>query len=79
MSGLKLACPLELIQFESGKRDQFNEGVDMPRKRFTPEEIIVKPGDAEVLISQSRTLSMDFRSLRLTDQTYYRWRNEYGE
>lgn len=50
----------------------------MPRKRFTPEEIIRKLREAEVLISQGQTMALVCRSLGVTDQTYYRWRKEYG-
>jgi len=50
----------------------------MPRKRFSPEEIIRKSREAEALISQGQTMALVCRSLEVTDQTYYRWRQKYG-
>lgn len=50
----------------------------MPRKRFTPEEIIHKLREAEVLLSQGQTVPEAARQLGVAEQTYYRWRKEYG-
>ena len=50
----------------------------MPRRRYTPEEIISKLREAEVLLSQGRTVGQACKSLGVSDQTYYRWRKEYG-
>ena len=50
----------------------------MGRKRFTPEQIIRKLREAEVLISKGMTIPEASRKLGVTDQTYYRWRKEYG-
>jgi len=50
----------------------------MGKKRFTPEQIIGKLREAEVLQSQGESLEMICRKLGVTDQTYYRWRKEYG-
>lgn len=50
----------------------------MPRKRYTPEQIISKLREAEVLLSQGRTVSQASKQLGVSDQTYYRWRREYG-
>jgi putative transposase len=50
----------------------------MPRKRYTPEEIIHKLREAEVLLSQGQTVAEAARQLGVTEQTYYRWRKEYG-
>ena len=48
------------------------------RKRHTPEQIIRKLREAEVLLSQGRTVKEVSRELGVTEQTYYRWRKEYG-
>ena len=54
-------------------------GIDeMPRKRFKPEEIIQKLREAEVLLSQGKNVAEACRQIGVTDQTYYRWRKEYG-
>ena len=50
----------------------------MPRKRTTPEQIISKLREAEVLLSQGHTVAHVAKQLGVTEQTYYRWRKEYG-
>ena len=50
----------------------------MPRKYFTAEQIISKLREAEVLISQGKTAAEASRALSISEQTYYRWRKEYG-
>ncbi len=50
----------------------------MARKIFTPEEIISKLREAEVLLSQGQEVKAVCRSLGISEQTYYRWRQEYG-
>ena len=50
----------------------------MPRKRYTPEQIINSLREAEVLMSQGSTAAEASRHLGITEQTYYRWRKEYG-
>ncbi len=50
----------------------------MPRKRYTPEQIISKLREAEVLLSQGQTVAQASKQLGVRDQTYYRWRREFG-
>ncbi len=50
----------------------------MPKKRYTPEQIINSLREAEVLMSQGSTAAQAARHLGITQQTYYRWRKEYG-
>ena len=50
----------------------------MPRVRYRPEQIINKLRQAEVLVSQGRTVSEAAKELEISDHTYYRWRREYG-
>jgi transposase-like protein len=50
----------------------------MARKRFTPEEIISKLREVEVLLSKGGTVLEGARQIGVTEQTYYRWRKEYG-
>ena len=50
----------------------------MPRKRYTPEQIISKLREAEVLLSQGQTVTQASKQLSVSEQTYYRWRKEYG-
>jgi transposase-like protein len=50
----------------------------MVRKVFKPEQIINKLREAEVLLSQGLTIGEASRKIGVTEQTYYRWRREYG-
>ena len=48
------------------------------RKTYSAEEIITKLREAEVLIGQGKTAQEASRALGISEQTYYRWRKEYG-
>ncbi len=50
----------------------------MANKRHTPEQVINTLRQAAVAISAGRTVSEASRQIGVTEQTYYRWRNEYG-
>jgi len=50
----------------------------MKKKGFSAEEIIRKLREAEVLLSQGSLVGEVSRKLGVTEQTYYRWRREYG-
>ena len=50
----------------------------MPKKGYSPEQIINKLREAEVLISQGTAMAMVTKNIGVTEQTYYRWRKEYG-
>ncbi len=50
----------------------------MPRKRHTPEQIIRKLREAEVELAKGLATGEVVRKLAITEQTYYRWRKEYG-
>ncbi len=50
----------------------------MVGKAYTPEQIINKLSEAEVLLSQGATIGEASRKIGVTEQTYYRWRKEYG-
>ena len=50
----------------------------MVRKRYTPEQIINKLREAELLLSQGSTIGVACRKIGVSDYTYYRWRKEYG-
>ncbi len=50
----------------------------MPRLRHTVEQILAKLREAEVALSKGQSVAQVCRSLGITEQTYYRWRNEYG-
>jgi len=50
----------------------------MPRKINTPEQIINKLREAEVMLSQGATVTVVSKKIGVSDYTYYRWRKEYG-
>ena len=50
----------------------------MAKKTFTPEQIINKLREAEIHINQGISISEASRKIGITEQTYYRWRKEYG-
>ncbi len=50
----------------------------MSRKRHTPEQIISKLREAEVLIGQGKTTLEACKQIGVSEQTYYKWRKEYG-
>jgi transposase-like protein len=50
----------------------------MPKKRFTAEQIIGHLREAEVLLAKGQTTAEVCRHLGIHQQTYYRWRKEYG-
>ena len=50
----------------------------MPRKRYRPEDILSKLREADIHISQGKTVAETIRLLGISDVSYYRWRKEYG-
>lgn len=48
------------------------------RKKFTVEQIIRLLRDAEILLAEGHTVPVVSRKLGISEQTYYRWRKEYG-
>jgi putative transposase len=50
----------------------------MVKKGYTPEQIINKLREAEVLLSQGSSVVEASRKIGVTEQKYYRWRKEYG-
>ena len=50
----------------------------MNRKRYSPEKIISMLREAEVLLAQGMTVGKICRRLSISEQSYYRWRKQYG-
>jgi len=50
----------------------------MARKRHSPEQIINKLREVEVALAKGQRVVEAVRQIGVTEQTYYRWRNEYG-
>lgn len=50
----------------------------MKKTKYTVEQIIVHLREVEVLCSQGKTIGEAARQIGVTEQTYYRWRKQYG-
>ncbi len=50
----------------------------MVKKGYTPEQIINKLREAEIYLSQGARIAEASKKIGITEQTYYRWRKEYG-
>jgi len=50
----------------------------MPRKTYTPEEIIKHLRQVEIEVGRGKTTAQACKALGFTEQSYYRWRKEYG-
>jgi len=50
----------------------------MTKKGYSAEQIINKLREAEVMISQGNAIANVMKKIGVTEQTYYRWRKEYG-
>jgi putative transposase len=50
----------------------------VPKKRYTPEEIVAKLRQVDVLVSQGQNIADAIRQIGVSEVTYYRWRREYG-
>ena len=50
----------------------------MSKKRYTSEEIINKLREVEIILSKGSTIGEASKKIGVTEQTYYRWRKQYG-
>jgi putative transposase len=50
----------------------------MKRRRHTPEQVIRKLREAERLLGEGKTIPEAAKELGIGEQTYHRWRNQYG-
>ena len=50
----------------------------MPKKRFSAEQIVTLLRQIEVATAQGKTISIACREAGISDQSYFRWRKEYG-
>ncbi len=48
------------------------------RKRHSPEQIVKKLRDADAMLSAGQDVAAVLQGLEVSEQTYYRWRNQYG-
>jgi putative transposase len=50
----------------------------MKRRRHTPEQVIRKLRDADRMLSEGKTIAEAAKALEISEQTFHRWRNQYG-
>ena len=50
----------------------------MAKKRYSPEQIIQSLRELEIHTSEGKTIAQSVRHIGVTEQTYYRWRKEFG-
>jgi putative transposase len=50
----------------------------MPKKRFSPEQIVMLLRQVEVATAQGKAIGVACREAGISDQSYFRWRKEYG-
>ena len=50
----------------------------MGKRGYQPEQIIAKLREVEILLSNGKSVQTAVRQIGVTEQTYYRWRKEYG-
>jgi putative transposase len=61
-----------------GERIASGRSAGMPTKRYKPEQIVTMLRQVEVGIANGKTAPQASREVGITEQTYYRWRKEYG-
>lgn len=50
----------------------------MKRKRHSPEQIIAKLREADGILAMGSTIGQICQRLEISEQTFHRWRNQYG-
>jgi hypothetical protein len=48
------------------------------RKRHSPEQVVRKLRDADAMLNAGKDLTAVLQALEVSEQTYHRWRNQYG-
>ena len=70
--------PKDWSNYNVGKIRTEQKGGYMVKKGYTPEQIIGKLREAEILLSQGASIAAASKKIGVTEQTHYRWRREYG-
>jgi transposase-like protein len=68
---------LKSVRIECEDPGPWKEG-QMAGKRHTAEQIVRKLREAEIELAKGQSIKTVCKKLQITDQTYYRWRKEYG-
>ena len=73
-------APVDLSGSDSGAtRSRVPAAPDAPRKRYKPDEIVAKLKQVDALVAQGRDIAGAIRRIGVTEETYYRWRREFGD
>ncbi len=54
------------------------EGITVKRRRHTPEQIVRKLRAVDRLVGEGQTIAEAAKAVEISEQTYHRWRNQYG-
>src|SRR2546430_15049289 len=54
------------------------QGLTMKRRRHTPEQVIRKLREADRMLGEGKTIPEVAKALEVSENTYHRWRNQYG-
>lgn len=54
------------------------EDITVKRRRHTPEQIVRKLREVERLVGEGQTIAEAAKRIEISEQTYHRWRNQYG-
>jgi transposase-like protein len=54
------------------------EDITVKRRRHTPEQIVRKLREVERLLGEGQTIAEAAKQVEISEQTYHRWRNQYG-
>src|SRR2546430_14257409 len=54
------------------------QGLTMKRRRHTPEQVIRKLREADRMLSEGKTIAEVAKALEISENSYHRWRNQYG-
>ena len=67
-----------MIQVSSDTRGRIKEDKVRKRKQVSAEQMVNELLQAEVAVAQGQTVAQACKAIGITEQTYYRWRKEYG-
>src|SRR5271155_1699121 len=59
-------------------QDGARRTAQMKQRRHTPEQVIRKLAEGDKLLGQGKTVEEQARHLEISEQTFHRWRNQYG-
>ena len=54
------------------------QGLTMKRRRHTPEQVIRKLRESDRMLGEGKTIPEVAKALEVSENTYHRWRNQYG-